>query len=102
MEKPTITIGGRKIEMPVKKARIWREVIKLDEELKDKTIAAVDYVDRHCEFIALVFGVTVDEVLDNLDLEEVLPLYNEIVKEIVATLYKGFGEVKKNEAAEQT
>ena len=74
----------------------------LDEELKDKTLAAADYVDRHCEFIALVFGVTVDEVLDNLDLEEVLPLYNEVVKEIVATLYKGFGEVKKNEAAEAT
>ncbi len=102
MAKPIITINGRTIEMPAKKARIWREVIKLDEELKDKTLAAADYVDRHCEFIALVFGVTVDEVLDNLDLEEVLPLYNEVVKEIVATLYKGFGEVKKNEAAEAT
>lgn len=94
MNKPIIEINGKKIELPPVKARVWREIIKFDEERK--TILSADYVDKHCEIIALLFGVTKDEVLDNLEILEVIPLYSEILTYIVAMLSVGLGDGKKN------
>lgn len=92
MNRPTIEINGQIIEMKNLKARIWREVMKFETERKD--IATVDYVDKQCEIIAMAFGVTADEVLDNLEIGEVTPKYFEVFNAIVAMLTEKLG--KKN------
>lgn len=93
----TILINGAERELLKLKARLWRQVMKFDEERKE--ILAVDAVDRYCEIIALAFGVTADEVLDGLYIEEVLPKYFEVLNEVVGMLTAKLG--KKN-AEEET
>lgn len=93
MDKPTLTIDGKKIEMLEPKARFWRLGIKLSEQRKD--LPAIDYVDAYCEFIALVFGVSNDEVLDNIDVVDVMPLFYDILAYIMGRLWVKF-EDKKN------
>lgn len=100
MNKPIITINGVQIEMLVPKARMWREFIKFDEERKD--ISSVDFVDRHSEIIAQAFGVSKDDVLDNLSVDEILPAYTEVLRYLVSTLTSRFVGDKKNDAAAQT
>lgn len=98
MDRPTITIDGRKIELPEAKARIWREIIKFDETRKE--IPTADFVDRHAEIIALAFGVTADEVLDNLEVGEILPVYLSVLTALLEMLTAKMSG-KKTEAEPQ-
>ncbi len=97
MNKPVITINGNKIEMLEPKARAWREVMKFETERKD--LKADDAVEKYCEVIAKVFGVTTDEVLDNLELADVIPTYFAVLNRIVAMLTEKLLTDKKNEDA---
>lgn len=94
MDKPTITINGNKIEMPKVKARVWREVMALTAERKN--VSAADFVDRHCEVIALAFNVTKDDVLDNIFIDDVLPIFNAILAYVSELLFNKIGDSKKN------
>lgn len=96
MEKITITINGEIKEMTPIKARFWKEIMKFDEEKKD--FLKSDAIEKYCEIIALAFGVTTDEVLDNLELQDVLPKYFEVYKAVVEMLSAKTG--KKNKEAE--
>ncbi|MBQ9487531.1 MAG: hypothetical protein IJU91_07015 [Selenomonadaceae bacterium] len=98
MDKPTLTIDGKKIEMLEPKARFWRQGLKLSEQRKD--LPAIDYVDAHCEFIAQVFGVSVDEVLDNIDVIDVMPLFYDIVAYIMSRLWLKLTDKKKAEVTD--
>lgn len=95
MNKPTLTINGNKIEMPKVKARVWREIVKFDSERK--TIPVADYVDKHCEIIALIFGVDKDTLLDNIDISDIIPVYTQAVTYLLKLLYAKTTDDKKNE-----
>ena len=95
MDKPTLTINGNKIEMLEPKAKVWREAIKLREQRNE--ILAVDFVNTHCEFIAAAFGVSVDEVLDNIDVVDVMPLFYDVLAYIMKRLWAKWTDDKKNE-----
>ena len=95
MDKPTLTINGKKIEMLEPKARAWRESIKLSEQRNE--ILAVDFVNKHCEFIAAAFGVSVDDVLDNIDVVDVMPLFYDVLAYIMKRLWAKWTDDKKNE-----
>lgn len=98
MEKPTITINDKEIEMVEIKARTWRKIMEFDATRND--ILTVDAVDKYCEIIATAFGVTVDDVLDNLNLDDVVPKYFEVFDAVVKLLFSKFN--KKNvEVAEE-
>lgn len=92
--KVTIKLGEKIIEMPKLKARMWREIMKFEGERK--TITAADAVEKYCEVIAVAFGVTADEILDNFEIDEVVPKYYEVVKAVVGMLTAKMGEDKKN------
>lgn len=98
MNKPTLTINGKKIEMLEPKARFWRQGIKLSEQRKD--LPAIDYVDAHCEFIAQVFGVSVDEVLDNVEVIDVMPLFYDILAYIMGRLWLKLADKKNAEVTD--
>lgn len=97
--RPTIEINGKTIEMPSLKARAWREIMKFETERKD--IETIEYVDKLCEIIAMIYGVTTDEVLDNLEIGDVHAKYYEVLAAVVSMLYEKL-EDKKNEEAEVT
>lgn len=84
MEKLTITINDKEIEMPTAKARLWRTIMQFDEEKKDMLVP--DAIEKYCEIIALAFGVATDEVLDNLELPDVLPTYFAVYGAVVQML----------------
>lgn len=91
MDKPTITINGEIKTMPTVKARVWRDLMKFDEECKKyKTIKEIiehsEAVEKYCEIIARAFDVTTDEVLDNLEIDEVLPTYFSVLNYVIVML----------------
>lgn len=94
MDKPTITIGEKSIEMLEPKAYMWRKGVKLSME-RDK-IPATDYVDRHCEFIAQAFGVTTEEVLENIDVADIMPTFYGALGYIMNRLWAKMLDDKKN------
>ena len=94
MATPTITINGKEIPMKTK-ARIWGVVMKFDKDAKD--IPAENEVDKYCEIIAAAFGVTADEILDNMELDDVAPKYFEVYNEVSRLLTS---KIKKNEKDE--
>lgn len=97
MDKQLIIIDTK--AMPTIKARVWREVMKFEEERKE--FSSTDAVEKYCEFIAKIFGITTDEVLDNLDLADVIPTYFAILNRIIAMLTEKLPSNKKNiDAAE--
>ena len=84
MDKPTITINGKQISLPPVKARFWREIIHFDEVREE--IETKDFVDEHARIIALAFGVTQDEVLDNLSVDDILPTYAKTLRYVISLL----------------
>lgn len=98
MDKPKITIDGKQIEMLTPKARLWREIIKFDNNRKDLPVDI--FVEEHAKIIAMAFGVTVDEVLDNLDVTDILPTYSEVLGSILLLLTEHLPRAKKNAGEE--
>ena len=92
MATPTITIDGKEIPMKTK-ARLWGVIMKFDKDAAD--IPREEEVDRYCEIIAVAFGVTTDEILDNLELDDVAPKYYEVYNAVVNLLTSKLD--KKNE-----
>ncbi len=76
MEFPKIEIDGKIYEMQEPRARMWRNFVEFDENKRN--LSNADFIDRHCEMIALVFDdVTADDLLDNLQLSDVLKIYRD-------------------------
>lgn len=92
MARPVITIDGKTIEMKKTSVEVFRKILKLDAERAE--IPVGDFVDRHCEVIALAFGVTEEEVYNNLDVADIIPKYSEISIFLSERLV---GKIKKNE-----
>lgn len=79
-----IKING-KIHKPSKpKAGIWRQIMMFHETRTD--IPTVDFIDAHAEIIAIVFAnenVTKELILENIDIDEIVPLYLECFEWII-------------------
>lgn len=98
MDKPIITINGKIIEMKTPKARAWREIMKFNEDRQ--SLPASDFCEEHAKMIALAFGVSADEVLDNLDVDDILPTYLNVFTSLVGLLTAKLAIDKKNAAGE--
>jgi len=96
MERPKIIINEREIELPPIKARLWKKIMQFHSDRKN--ISTADLMEKYCEIIALAFGVTTDEVLDNLNIEDVGDTYYYVFETVVATLAEK--TPKKNTEAE--
>lgn len=94
MNKPTITINGKTIEMRSLKGRDWRvfgEFLNTDNRLQTP-----EYIEKYADFIANFFdGVTADDVL-NLELYEILPVYIDIRKYFLSTISARIEQIEKN------
>jgi len=75
--KPSIEIQGKKYTMQEPKAKMWRTWTQFDQEKRE--FATTDFVDKHAELIASVFPeeVTPELILEEIDLSDILKLYNE-------------------------
>ena len=76
-----IDINGKKYKPGKSKAKMWRELMEFDNQKTD--IALEDFIDAHAEIIVKTFGnqdLTANMLIDNMDLDEILPLYSSVFK----------------------
>ena len=91
--KVTIKLSEKIVELPKIKAGMWREIMKFEEERKE--IKSADIIEKYCEIIAAAFGVSTEEILENLLIDEVVPKYYEILNAMLGMLTAKLGN-KKN------
>lgn len=91
MGTPKIKINGKEYTPAPVKAKVWREVMEFQDSKKDTDVT--DWIDKHAEMIAKVFArpeVSEADVLANIDLSDIVPLYNQcfdyLVEEVNAKL----------------
>lgn len=83
--KNTIEINGKEYKAKKILAKDWREIFKFDEGRKD--ILLIDFVDKHCEIIANVLeGVSAEELQETLSVDEVMTVYNDVLKYLLTLL----------------
>ncbi len=86
MDKPTLTINGTVHTIKELKARDWRyfaEFVGADLKPTDS-----DFVDKHAAFIAYCFDVDVEDVLNEVYLCDIMPLYADIHHYIMAIIFE--------------
>lgn len=93
-KKPTIEINGKMYEIKKVRPRDWREFFKFDSEKQD--VITYEFLDKHCEVIAGFFdGLTADELLDNLEIGDVLKIYNDILTYLMVLLTSKLGKAEE-------
>ena len=97
MDKPSIKLNGRTIEMPEPKAKLWRVFAEFEGGKKDLT--ADQYVEQHCRMISVMYegAVTAEELLESMALSEVIPAYKVASTFLTAMLYSKLKELEKKE-----
>lgn len=98
MEKPTVTIDGVAHEIRNLKVRDWRFFAEfMDADIKP---SQPEFIEKHAGFIASFFdGVTTKDILD-LPLEDIMPLFHDIVNYIMSRLLLKFEDKKNVETAD--
>lgn len=95
MNLPQIEINGTTYTMTKPKARGWTAMAKFEQDRAK--ILVIDYVDKVCEFLATLFdGVTADDLLDNVPLEDIQTLYFDCYNAYWDMLAGKFEELEKN------
>lgn len=100
MDMPKITVDGKEFTMAAPKCRMWRTWMAFDKEKGN--LAPEEFIERHCALIAEVFpGLTADDLLDNVDLDEVILIYNRCLLALMQLLSSRLELLGKNaDAAE--
>ena len=99
-----IEVNGKSYTIPKHKAIVWRRFMEFQEEKKDMTV--VEAMTKMCELIILLFGAgfpakTADELMEIVDTEEIIPLYNEAYDAINGQLISKMEQLPKYEPAEE-
>lgn len=85
MDKPTLTINGTVHTIKELKARDWRifaEFVGADLKPTDS-----DFVDKHAAFIAYCFDVNVEDVLNQVYLCDIMPIYADLQHYFVSVIF---------------
>lgn len=85
MDKPTLTINGTVHTIKELKARDWRifaEFVGADLKPTDS-----DFVDKHAAFIAYCFDVNVEDVLNQVYLCDIMPIFADIHRYFMTTIF---------------
>lgn len=78
IEKPILKIGGKSYEIGQIKAKIWRDLTTGDGDRIT--------IPKMVGVIAEAFDVTVEDVENGLNVEDVLPLYLEVNAYVMALI----------------
>ena len=86
MDKPVININGTIYEIIEIKSRLWRIIAEFEENKNN--LSNADFIDKHAELLALFFdGISVDDILDNVDLSDILKIYFDCYQYIYWLMY---------------
>lgn len=94
MEKPTITINGKKHEMIDLTGYDYRLAVEFDNNQPQITDA--DFIEQHAALVAEFFsGITKDDIL-HLPLEEILPASIAVRRAVYSLVWLKTKEISKN------
>ena len=99
MNKPTLTIDGKKIEMPKPTVGTWRKIMEFNSTKKN--VEWADAVEAYVSIIALAFGINAEKLIDKdknllLEYEDILPIYDSVVVYLANLFVSKVGDNKKN------
>jgi hypothetical protein len=89
-----IKLGNKTYQPGKQKAKFWRKLAEFDDNKKD--IPYNDFVDSHAEMIAKAFAnpeVTAEKILDNYDIDEIIPLFRDISSWFFGQLYAKLNKI---------
>ena len=97
MERPTITIEGKKYEMKDLVGKDWRIMGEFVEA--SPTYLDADFIEKNAAFIAEFYDTTAEEILDKMPLEEILPASRDIQSYMINQLSAKIKVIEKNAEA---
>ena len=83
LEKPKLLLGDTEKEL-ITTAGVASEILKFSNKRKD--IPVENYLQEHINILAIAFGVTADEVRNNVSLAVVVTKYFEILEYIARVI----------------
>lgn len=94
MERPTITIEGKTYEMKKLVGGDWRVLGEFRNS--EPTALNADFIEKHAKLISNFFGVSPEEILDKMPLEEILPTTRGIQNYMIEKLSAKLEVIEKN------
>ena len=95
-DAPILILGGHSYTMIAPKVKNWYDFAKFDDESADLSVS--EYIHGVAACIAGMYeGVTVEDVINNLALEDLKILYLQLYKCMVVISNKAFADDEKNE-----
>lgn len=102
MKYPMIEIKGKKYYAKPPKVKAWHDFMSFDSVAADMPVE--DYLQKMADLIASVFGspVTGDMICENLRLDEIRPLFTEILRWLVLLVNNKMDSFPNGEAGQAT
>ncbi len=87
MAIPMVTVNGKKITLPKPKIKLWRELIKFNEEKESGQLGDLEVFDATIDLVVLAFNnpaVTREVIEEAFDIEELTACFEHITKQVMA------------------
>ncbi len=95
-DAPALVLNGHAYTMIAPKVKNWYDFAKFDDESADLSVA--EYIHGTAACVASMYeGVTAEDVINNLALEDLKILYLQLYKCMVEISNKAFVDDEKNE-----
>lgn len=92
---PILYINNVKYLAVKPKAKVWFDIMTIDEKLKSRPVK--DLLKVYAEIIAEVFPeVTAAEIIDSLDIDEIRPKFIEVEHWVISLINNKAEEYEKN------
>ena len=76
IEKPKILINGVETYAGNISARLARDIMRIGYVTKEMKV--VDYVDAICDVLSKAYSVSIDDILDNINVDELVKKHAEL------------------------
>lgn len=95
---PKLVLHGHSYEMVKPKVKNWYDFAKFEDSIEDLSVA--EYIHGTAECIASMYeGVTAEDVIEGLDLEDLKILFAQLYTAMVGISNKALSEPKNGEKA---
>ena len=100
MNKPILILNGVSHDFVEPKAKIWRQISEFDQN--KLSLSNADFIDKHAEFIADFFNVSVDDVLEYVDISDITKIFFDCHKFTSELIYSKLRELDSTKDASTT
>lgn len=96
MTKLEINLNGKTVEALNPTMGMWRRYVKLQEGIAKEEITTGEFFDAGTKILALVFGISQEEIDDGVNVEDLLPTLTDVRVYMNAKIYDRLVDISKN------